>query len=34
VAELVFKPENLTLALKGNKKKIDLSRLEEIIKKL
>ena len=34
VAELVFKPENLTLALKGNKKKIDISRLEEIIKKL
>ena len=34
VAEVVFRPENLTLALKGNKKKTDLSRLEEIIKKL
>ena len=34
VAEIIFRPENLTLAMKGNKKKIDTSRLEEIIKKL
>ena len=34
VAEIIFRPENLTLTLKGNKKKIDPSRLEEIIKKL
>ena len=34
IASLIFRPENLTLALKGNKKKIDQSRLEEIIKKL
>lgn len=34
VARQIFRTENLTLALKGNKKKIDLSRLEEIIKKL
>ena len=34
VARAVFKPENLTLAIKGNKKKIDISKIEEIIKKL
>ena len=34
VASLVFRPENLTLAIKGNKKKIDALKLEEIIKKL
>ena len=34
VAEIIFRHENLTLAMKGNKKKIDTSRLEEIIKKL
>ena len=34
VASLIFRPENLTLAIKGNKKKIDVKRLEEIIKKL
>ena len=34
VAEAIFRPENLTLALKGNKKKIDLTKLEEIIRKL
>ena len=34
IAELIFRPENLTLAMKGNKKKIDTLRLEEIIKKL
>lgn len=34
VASLIFRPENLTLTLKGNKKKIDTSILEEIIKKL
>jgi predicted Zn-dependent peptidase len=34
VALLIFRPENLTLTLKGNKKKIDTSILEEIIKKL
>ena len=34
VASLIFRPENLTLTLKGNKKKIDTSRLEEMIKKL
>lgn len=30
----IFKPENLTLTLKGDKKKIDTESLEEIIKKL
>ena len=30
----VFRPENLTLSMKGSKKKIDVSKLEEIIKKL
>ena len=34
VAEIIFRPENLTLTLKGSKKKIDISKLEEIIKKL
>ena len=34
IAEMIFRPENLTLAIKGNKKKIDVSNLEEIIKKL
>ena len=31
VAQELFRPENLTLTLKGNKKKIDISKLEEII---
>ena len=34
VAEVIFRPENLTLTLKGNKKKIDTAKLEEIIRKL
>jgi len=34
VACKIFKRENLTLALKGNKKKIDSSRISELIKKL
>lgn len=34
VADVIFRPENLTLALKGSKKKIDTAKLEEIIKKL
>ena len=34
IAGELFRPENLTLAIKGNKKKIDLSRLENIIKTL
>ncbi len=34
VASLIFRPENMTLTLKGNKKKIDTEKLEEIIKKL
>ncbi len=34
VARELFRPENLTLTLKGNKKKIDLAKLEEIIKTL
>jgi predicted Zn-dependent peptidase len=34
VASIIFRPENLTLTLKGNKKKIDVSRLEEMVKKL
>jgi predicted Zn-dependent peptidase len=34
VASEVFRPENLTLAIKGNKKKIDLDKIEEIVKKL
>jgi predicted Zn-dependent peptidase len=34
IASELFRAENLTLAMKGNKKKIDSSRLEEIIKKL
>ena len=34
VASVIFRPENLTLTLKGNKKKIDISKLEEMIKKL
>lgn len=31
VADIVFRPENMTVALKGNKKRIDLSKLEKII---
>ncbi len=34
VARELFRPENLTLTLKGNKKKIDTARLAEIIKTL
>ena len=34
IAETVFRPENLTLAIKGNKKKIDIEALENIIKRL
>ena len=34
VAGEIFRPENLTLAIKGNKKKIDTEKLEEILKKL
>ena len=32
IARLIFTPENLTLTVKGNKKKIDVSRLEKIVK--
>lgn len=31
VAALIFRPENMTVALKGSKKKIDITRLEKII---
>lgn len=31
VADIVFRPENMTVALKGNKKRIDLTKLEKII---
>ncbi len=34
IADMIFRPENLTLALKGNKKKIDIEPLENIIKTL
>ena len=34
VAEILFTKENLTLAIKGNKKKIDTEKLEEILRKL
>ena len=34
VAELIFRPENLTLTVKGNKKKISVEKLEEILKGL
>ena len=34
VASELFRPENLTLTIKGNKKKIDLARLDKIIKTL
>jgi predicted Zn-dependent peptidase len=34
VANLIFRPENLTLTVKGNKKKISVDRLEKIIKEL
>lgn len=34
LARQIFRPENLTLALKGNKKKIDIEALESIIKRL
>jgi predicted Zn-dependent peptidase len=33
-ASLIFRPENLTLTLKGNKKKIDIDILREIVKGL
>ncbi len=33
-AECIFRPENLTLAIKGNKKRIDVKKLTEIIKEL
>ncbi len=31
VAKIVFRPENMTVALKGNKKKIDIEKLKKII---
>ena len=34
VACKIFTPDNLTLSVKGNKKKIDADRLREIIKEL
>ena len=34
VASELFRPENLTLTIKGNKKKIDTEKLEKIIKTL
>ena len=34
VAEILFTRENLTLAIKGNKKKIDLDKIREILKEL
>ncbi len=34
VANIIFRPENLTLTVKGNKKKISAERLEKIIKEL
>ena len=34
ICEMVFRPENLTFTLKGNKNKIDIERLEKIIKEL
>ena len=34
IANMLFRPENLTLAIKGNRKKIDVEKLEEIVKKL
>ena len=34
LAQRIFRPENLTLAIKGNKKKIDTATLESIIKEL
>ena len=34
LANEIFQPKNLTLTIKGNKKKIDALKLEEIIKKL
>ena len=34
IARTVFRPENLTLAIKGNKKKMDTEKIEEISKKL
>ena len=34
LSEMIFRPENLTLTLKGNKKKIDTEALENIIKNL
>ena len=33
-AEEIFRPENLTVTLKGDKKKIDADSLEKILKKL
>ena len=34
VANTIFRPQNLTLTVKGNKKKISVEKLEEIIKEL
>jgi predicted Zn-dependent peptidase len=34
VAEILFTRDNLTLAIKGNKKKIDLDKIREILKEL
>ncbi|MBR4835806.1 MAG: hypothetical protein IKU99_02225, partial [Clostridia bacterium] len=34
VAEILFTRDNLTLAIKGNKKKIDLDKIREILKGL
>ena len=34
IANMIFRPENLTLAIKGNKKKIDTEKLQNIIKNL
>jgi predicted Zn-dependent peptidase len=31
VARIIFRPENLTVTLKGNKKRIDTTKLEKII---
>ena len=34
IANLIFVPNNLTLTVKGNKKKIDIEKLEKIVKEL
>ena len=34
LSQMIFRPENLTLTVKGNKKQIDTERLEELIRKL